>query len=127
MTSQPCRPRNVPSTLAGPYRATSIRPVTTVGTANGRSIRAFITALPGKSYRTSTQAVAVPVTALISTITPAVANVSFNACQANGFATALANAEAPGSTASELRATSGSTTIRPRYESVTPRSNALRG
>ena len=39
--------RIAPSVLVGPYSTTSIRPVTTVGTAKGRSINAFITPLPG--------------------------------------------------------------------------------
>ena len=40
-----------------------------------------------------------PVTALIATITRAVAKVSFRACQANGFGQLFQNAEAPGSAA----------------------------
>ncbi len=48
MTSRPYRPRIVPWTLDGPYRTTSIIPVTTVGTAKGRSIRALTSPLPGK-------------------------------------------------------------------------------
>src|SRR5262249_28795789 len=87
----------------------------------GRSIRAFMIALPGNSYRTRTHAVAEPVTALITTITSAVANVSFSACQANGFDTACQNAAGPGSTACAPSATSGNTTITPRYQSATRR------
>ena len=39
---------------------------------------------------------AVPITALIATMTRAVANVSFSACQANGFVIAFQNTAGPG-------------------------------
>jgi len=43
LSSQP------PSALCGPYKMTSITPVTSVGIASGRSTTAFKIALPGKS------------------------------------------------------------------------------
>ena len=52
-----------------PYSASSVRPATIVGSANGRSTSALTTALPGKWSRTSTQAISVPVTALIAATT----------------------------------------------------------
>ena len=42
---------------------------TIVGSANGRSISALTTRLPGKSSRTSTQAMSVPMTALTTATT----------------------------------------------------------
>ena len=60
-------------------------------------------------------------------MTSAVANVSFSACQANGFVTACQNASAPGSAACRPSTTRGSTTITPRYESVAPRTSASVG
>ena len=48
-----------------PYSASSTTPATIVGSANGRSISAFTTPLPGNSSRTSTHAISVPNNALI--------------------------------------------------------------
>ena len=56
----------MPNGLSGPYRASSVSPATTVGSAKGRSISALMTLLPGNSSRTSTQATTVPITAPIA-------------------------------------------------------------
>ena len=55
----------MPNGLSGPYSASSVRPATIVGSANGRSISALTIRLPGNSSRTSTQATSVPITAPI--------------------------------------------------------------
>ena len=57
----------MPNGLRGPYSVSSVRPATIVGSANGRSMSALTTDLPGKSSRTRTQAMSVPMTALMTT------------------------------------------------------------
>ena len=74
-----------PTLPVGPYRARSVRPATIVGSANGRSMSVFTRRLPGNSSRTSVQASAVPVTALIATTPPESSNVSSSAARASGF------------------------------------------
>ena len=61
-----------------------MRPATIVGSANGRSMIALTMLLPGSESRTSTQAISVPVTALIATTISEMANVSFSAATASG-------------------------------------------
>ena len=56
----------MPNGLPGPYSASSVRPATIVGSANGRSISALMNRLPGNWSRTSTQATSVPITAPIA-------------------------------------------------------------
>ena len=56
----------MPTGLFGPYRASSVSPATIVGSANGRSMSALTKRLPRNSSRTSTQAMTVPITALIA-------------------------------------------------------------
>src|SRR5215218_6557139 len=51
----------------GPYMASKTRLATMVGNAKGRSITELTTRFPRKSSRTSTQAINVPITALIAT------------------------------------------------------------
>ena len=46
--------------------AVKVMPATAVGSANGRSISASTSRLPGKSYRTSTHAASAPNTAFTS-------------------------------------------------------------
>ena len=53
--------------LRGPYSARSVKPATIVGRAKGRSMSALMTGLPGKSSRTRTQAMSVPIRALMTT------------------------------------------------------------
>ena len=50
--------------LCGPYRLSRTTPATIVGSANGMSMMTSTNRLPGKSSRTSTQAIRVPMTAL---------------------------------------------------------------
>src|SRR3984957_20356804 len=61
--------RWMPNGLPGPYSASSVRPATIVGSANGRSISALMIRLPGKSSRTRTHATIVPITAPTSATT----------------------------------------------------------
>ena len=72
----------------GPYSAIRTSPATIVGSANGRSITELTIDLPRKSSRTSTQAMRVPNTALISATIPASARVSFSAATPSGLETA---------------------------------------
>ena len=75
----------------------STRPATIVGSANGRSISEFTTFLPGKSSRTSTQAISVPATALIAATATAAMSVTRSASSAIGFVTASQNPDQPSS------------------------------
>ena len=61
--------RWIPIGLSGPYSDSSTMLATMVGSANGRSISALTTRLPGNSSRTSTQAISVPMTTLITATT----------------------------------------------------------
>ena len=65
----------------------STSPATIVGSANGRSITALTNPLPGNSSRTSTHAIAVPVTAWIAATIADAASVSFSAASASGEVT----------------------------------------
>src|SRR3954463_6007355 len=108
----------------GPYRASSVSPATIVGRANGRSISAFTAPLPRKSSRTSTQAISVPVTALITTTIADVMNVSFSAASACGPVTTSKNSDTPPSSDLTATAASGSSTMMLRYVIATPRPSA---
>ena len=57
-------------------------PATIVGSANGRSMIALTTRLPRKSSRTSTQAISVPMTALIAVTTSEMSSVNRSAATA---------------------------------------------
>src|SRR3954469_15060548 len=108
----------------GPYSARSVRPATIVGRANGRSIRAFTKPLPRKSSRTSTQAISVPVIALIATTMTEVISVSFSAARDCGEVTTSANLPRPPSSDLAATAASGSRTMTDRYVIATPRPSA---
>ena len=84
----PCSVSQPPNHPVLPYTRISARPITTGETANGRSIAAFISALPGNRWRTSTIAVITPKTVLIGTATPTITMVSQKACCASGVVTA---------------------------------------
>ena len=105
---------STPTGCLGPYRASSVRPATIVGSANGRSISAFTAPLPRKSSRTSTQAISVPVTALISTTTNEVISVSLNAATDCGVVTTSKKRPSPPSIDFTATAASGSSTITDR-------------
>src|SRR3954451_6796127 len=108
----------------GPYSASSVRPATIVGSANGRSISAFTTPLPRKSSRTSTHAISVPVTAFIATTMSEVIRVSLNAAIDCGVVTTSKNLPSPPSSDLTATAASGSSTITDRYVIATPRPSA---
>src|SRR3954453_6224260 len=114
----------MPTGCFGPYSASSVRPATIVGSANGRSIRAFTAPLPRKSSRTSTQAISVPVTGLITTTISDVMNVSFRAASACGLVTTSKNSFTPPSSEVTATAASGSSTMMLRYVRATPRPSA---
>ena len=59
-------------------------PATIVGRTSGRSMIESIADRPGKSSRTSTQAIRVPITQLISVVTAAMPIVRTNADLASG-------------------------------------------
>src|SRR3954452_3909158 len=115
---------SMPTGCLGPYSASSVRPATIVGSANGRSISAFTARLPRKSSRTSTQAISVPVTALITTTIAEVMNVSLSAASACGPVTTSTKPESPSSSDVTATAASGSSTMMLRYVSATPRPSA---
>src|SRR3954454_10836096 len=101
----------MPTGCLGPYSASSVRPATIVGSANGRSISAFTTALPRKSSRTSTHAISVPITTLMSvtiTDTPTVSSSAATACR---LLMSCQNWLSPPSNALSTTAASGSSTI----------------
>src|SRR4029453_9496571 len=99
-------------------------PATMVGSANGRSMRAPKTRLPGNSSRTSTQAIRVPTPTLTTTTTRATANVSRSAARACGVVAACQNGAAPSRDERHTTAASGSSTIKLRYRVTVPRSSA---
>src|SRR5689334_11886939 len=68
-----------------------------------------------------------PVIALMNTMAKAVTNVSFRACRAYGSVSAFQKSAPPGWAAWTPRAASGSTTMRPRYDRVRPRSSSGAG
>ena len=85
----------MPTGPRGPYSASSVRPATIVGSANGRSISELTMLLPRKSSRTSTQAISVPMTALIAATMNEAISVSFSAATACSLVTAVQNVIEP--------------------------------
>ena len=74
---------SMPIGVCGPYSDSSTNPATIVGSANGMSINTSSTRLPTKSSRTSTQAIRVPITTLItvtSRAAPTVRRIAANVC-----------------------------------------------
>src|SRR4051794_24729088 len=114
----------MPIGCLGPYSASRVRPATIVGSANGRSISAFTAPFPRKSSRTRTQAISVPVTALIATTISDTMSVSLNAATACGPLTTSQNSPSPPSSDFAATAASGSRTITLRYVIATPRPSA---
>src|SRR3954466_7780397 len=111
----------MPTGCLGPYNASSVRPATMVGSANGRAVIAFTALFPRKSSRTRTQAISVPVTALIATTISDTMSVSLNAATACGPLTTSQNSPSPPSNDFAATAASGSSTITLRYVIATPR------
>lgn len=84
---------------------------TIVGSANGRSMSAFTKPLPGKSSRTRTQAISVPMTTLTRATTTETTTVTRSAASAIGSVTAPQKPDQPSSNALTVSAASGSRTI----------------
>ncbi len=101
----------MPTGPFGPYSASSTRPATIVGSANGRSISPLTIRLPGNSSRTSTQAISVPITALMAATTSETISVRRIAACACGVVTASQNAATPPSSDCTTTAASGIRTI----------------
>src|SRR4051812_4470894 len=99
-------------------------PATIVGSANGRSITALMTALPRKRSRTSTQATSVPATALIAATRIDTMSVSFSAATACGAVTASQKAPSPPSSERATTAASGIRTMTLSHSVATPSASA---
>ena len=104
----------MPKGLCGPYSARSVRPATIVGSAKGRSMRALMKGLPAKSSRTSTQAMAVPMRALMTVTMPETVKVSCSAASACGDVMAAQNSSRPSDTERHRMAEMGMRTSRLR-------------
>src|SRR3954467_5875222 len=93
---------------------------TIVGSANGRSMTAFTSDLPRKSSRTSTHAISVPVTTLISATIAEIATVMISAARAAGAVSASTNWPTPPLNAFVRTAASGSRTMTLNHKDATP-------
>ena len=94
---------------------------TIVGSANGRSMSALTTRLPGNSSRTSTHAMSVPMTALTSATTADASRVTARAASATGAVTASQKPARPSSKARAVSAARGSSTMTLSHSPTTPR------
>src|SRR5215212_4150959 len=113
-----------PTGLLLPYRASRVIPATIVGRANGRSMRALTTRLPGNWSRTSTQAMTVPTTTFTPVTIRATRSVKRRAARAWGWVAASQNAPQPSRPERHTTAVRGRTTTRLRYRVTVPRSSA---
>src|SRR5215211_5248555 len=113
-----------PTGLLAPYRASRVIPATIVGRANGRSIRALTTRLPGNWSRTRTQAISVPIPAFPAATSSDTIRVKRSAATAWGSVAAAQKAAQPSRLERHTTAVSGTTTIRLRYRVTIPRSSA---
>src|SRR5215212_7339044 len=114
----------MPTGLLLPYRASRVIPATIVGRANGRSIRALTTRLPGNWSRTRTQAISVPIPAFPAATSSDTIRVKRRAARAWGWVAAAQKAAQPSRLERHTTAVSGRTTIRLRYRVTIPRSSA---
>src|SRR3954453_23472805 len=96
-------------------------PATIVGSANGRSISALTSRLPGNSSRTRTQAGTVPKTALIAATSSDASSVSFSALTDWRLETVSQKCAIPPSVDFATTAARGRSTIRLSHTVVTPR------
>ena len=85
-----------------------------VGSAKGRSMRALTKGLPGKSSRTRTHAMSVPMTALMTVTTAESVKVSCRAASAWGEVIASQNSSRPSETERHRMAAMGMRTSRLR-------------
>src|SRR5258708_4772583 len=95
-------------------------PATAVGNANGRSTRASTTLLPGKEYRTSTQATISPKNEFTTPAAKAGEKQSRYEPPPGGDATAVTNSAQLMPAVLMKAAASGTSTIRLRYINVKP-------
>ena len=102
-----------------------MRPATIVGSAKGRSMIALTTLRPRKSSRTSTQAIIVPVTALIPTTSKARTMLSSSAETAPGLETTVQKLDSPPARDCQTTAAIGSTTITDRNAVTKPSERAV--
>src|SRR5262245_18154659 len=84
---------------------------TIVGSANGRSMSALTMLLPGNWSRTSTQAISVPITTLMTATTTETSTVMRSESMAAGAVMASQNPDQPSSNEVTVRAASGSGTM----------------
>src|SRR5262245_32110502 len=96
-----------------------------VGSANGRSMIELTRRWPGKRSRTSTQAVIVPRTALISATTAAAPRLSFSASTAPGLVTTSQKLAAPSARDSHTSAAMGRMTTTDRNAVTKPSERAV--
>jgi hypothetical protein len=109
----------------GPYSASNTTLATMVGSANGRSITASTSRLPGKSSRTSTQATSIPKNTLIKVTPEEIVSVTRNDSSADGDVTADTNAAHPPLADCHTIAASGSSTITDSHSVATPIRSAV--
>src|SRR5436190_6330035 len=110
--------------LRGPYKLSSVRLATIVGSANGRSITALTADWPKKRSRTSVQATAVPATACTAATASETSTVSFSAARPCASVTAR---HEPCQCAAHTSAASGSRTTTLRYATLTPTASPAPG
>src|SRR4029453_5037870 len=113
-----------PTGLLAPYRASRVIPATIVGRAKGRSIRALTSRLPGKSSRTRTQAMTVPMATFQPATSSETARVRRSAATAWGWVAAAQKEAAPSRDDRHSTAARGGRTTRLRYRVTVPRSSA---
>src|SRR5688500_7442679 len=100
---------------------------TMVGSANGRSMSALTTRLPGNASRTRTHAMRVPITELSTATTAETRSVTPRAARATGAVTASQNPVSPSSNERTVSAASGSSTMTLSHRPTTPRPRARPG
>ncbi len=110
----------MPTGLFGPYSASSTTLATIVGSANGRSITASTSRLPGKSSRTNTQATSSPKNTLMTVTAAEMVSVTRNESSADGDVTAVTKADQPPFADCHTMAASGSSTITDSHSVATP-------
>src|SRR5690242_4474172 len=110
-----------PIGLCGPYNASSTRPATIVGSANGMSMTTSRTALPGNRSRTSTQAMTVPMTTLSRVTSTDCTTVSSTADRVWGLVMVSQKPANPSEKAVVTTRPSGISTSRLNQSTATPR------
>src|SRR5581483_3005277 len=111
--------------LRGPYSASITTLATMVGNANGRSITASTSRLPGKLSRTSTQATSIPKKTLMTATAAEIVSVTRNESSADADVTAATKPGQPPLPDCQTIAASGSSTITDSHIIATPRRNEV--